>query len=205
VLAPERGVTGLAVGHDQVHDVPGRWDCRSCHGGRAEGVLGFSALQLSRDRDPLAPHAEPPRPGDVDLEELIERGRIVNFPPSLQRPRIVAATDRERAVLGYFHGNCGGCHQADGALSALTLRLDHSIADDRPNTTFLTAGVVVPGDPAASALLRRMSSRDQAMQMPPLGTRVADTQALALIDAWIREDLAVRVASDSPNHEEKSR
>ena len=41
--------------------IPSRTDCRACHEGAAVPVLGFSALQLSPDRDPLAPHAEPAR------------------------------------------------------------------------------------------------------------------------------------------------
>jgi hypothetical protein len=37
-----------------------------------------------------------------------------------------------------------------------------------------------------------MSSRRPSSQMPPLGTSVVDTEALALIRAWIAEDLAGR-------------
>lgn len=216
-LAPEHGVAAVDVGSGQLHDIPGRWDCRSCHGNRPEGVLGFGALQLSGDRDPLAPHTEPLRPGDVDLETLVERGAIVGLPEAAKRPRIGAGFARERAVLGYLHGNCGGCHQGSGALSAFTLRLDHSIVantDHAPNSTFLAAGVVVAGDPAASPLRQRLASRDPYLRMPPLGSRRVDAAALALIDAWIREDLPYRVASDSlqrkqpghsPNLEERSR
>lgn len=216
-LAPERGVEAVDVGHGQVHDIPGRWDCRSCHGNRPEGVLGFGALQLSSDRDPLAPHAEPLRPGDVDLDALLARGVIVGLPDAARRPRIDADSARERAVLGYLHGNCGGCHQSTGALSAFPLRLDHSIAkntDDAPDSTFFAAGVVVAGDPVASPLHQRLASRDPYLRMPPLGSREVDSAALALVDAWIREDLPHRVAIDSlqreqpgqsPNLEERSR
>jgi hypothetical protein len=49
---------------------------------------------------------------------------------------------------------------------------------------------IAGGDPDASLLLRRASSRDPAVQMPPLGTRLPDTEALGLLEAWIREDLA---------------
>src|SRR5690606_542158 len=61
VLAPEHGVR-LTRPDGVPYDVPGRTDCRLCHDGGAGPVLGFSALQLSPDRDPLAPHAESPRP-----------------------------------------------------------------------------------------------------------------------------------------------
>ena len=51
------------------------------------------------------------------------------------------------------------------------------------------ARIVVPGDAAASVLLRRMRSRDPRVQMPPLGTEHADEQALALLSRWIRQEL----------------
>ena len=38
--------------------IPAEADCRACHEGAPVPVLGFSALQLSPDRDPLAPHAD---------------------------------------------------------------------------------------------------------------------------------------------------
>jgi hypothetical protein len=211
-LAPERGVTAVPVGDGRVHDVPGRWDCRSCHGSRSEGVLGFSALQLSSDRDTLAVHAETPRTGDLDLDALIERGWIAGLPERARRPRIEAKTARERAVRGYFHGNCGSCHHDEGLLSVLALRLAHSIEADPFDP--IAARVVVPGDPDASMLSRRMHSRDATMQMPPLGSRVADVDALALVDAWIREELAAHEAShrsepmterSARNPEERSR
>ncbi len=44
---------------------PREADCRACHEGAAVPVLGFSALQLSSDRDPLAPHADART--DIDL------------------------------------------------------------------------------------------------------------------------------------------
>ena len=40
------------------YTIPSENDCRACHEGAPVAVLGFSALQLSPDRDPLAPHAE---------------------------------------------------------------------------------------------------------------------------------------------------
>jgi hypothetical protein len=49
---------------------------------------------------------------------------------------------------------------------------------------------VRPGHPDASMLVTRMASRNPAIQMPPLGTRLVDEEALALIRRWIAEDLA---------------
>jgi hypothetical protein len=45
--------------------------------------------------------------------------------------------------------------------------------------------IVVPGKPEASVLAHRMQSRDPRIQMPPLGTRLADAEGIALIRRWI--------------------
>ena len=68
-------------------------------------VLGFSALQLSSDRDPNAPHAGARGAGAADLRALVERGLVRNLPPSLVAtpPRIAAADPIARAALGYLH------------------------------------------------------------------------------------------------------
>jgi hypothetical protein len=48
---------------------------------------------------------------------------------------------------------------------------------------------VVAGNAEASLLVSRMRSRDPRVQMPPIGTRLPDEKALALIARWINEDL----------------
>jgi mono/diheme cytochrome c family protein len=143
-------------------------------------VLGFDALQLSTDRDPLAPHAETPAPGSVTLATLVESGRLVPARPELLRdpPRIPAADPRARAALGYLSSNCGTCHNAQGPLASLGLDLRHRSAAkseaDEPavRTTFGVASRyalpgaapgtsfrVVPGSPDAGTLVHRMQSR----------------------------------------------
>jgi hypothetical protein len=169
-------------------------------------VLGFTALQLSTDRDPLAPHAERPGPGALDLASLGERGLLVGQPRGTA-PRILARSARERAALGYLHANCAACHNAGGPLRDLGLSLHVSLAGGAASGTIPTAlgrpaRFRVPGAPGqaalrlaagaphASLLLRRAASREAALQMPPLGTKTPDGAALALLEAWIREDLA---------------
>ena len=44
------------------HAIPSTADCRACHESRRTEVLGFTALQLSTDRDPNAVHGEPLQP-----------------------------------------------------------------------------------------------------------------------------------------------
>ncbi|HSB24321.1 MAG TPA: hypothetical protein VLE94_14580, partial [Burkholderiaceae bacterium] len=133
VLAPPRGIVGLpvAAAPQGRYDIPSRADCTACHEGGATPVLGFGALQLSRDRDPLAPHARPPAPDDVDLDALLARSLLRNLPAELQRgaSRVHGGSAVERAALGYLHANCGHCHNRSGAGVPVRLTLAQSALD----------------------------------------------------------------------------
>jgi hypothetical protein len=191
-LAPSRG-TVLAVpsAPGGRYVVPGRGDCLACHGGAPSPVLGFAALQLA-----------------PELSALVERGWLRGLPHALLStpPRIAAASAIERAALGTLHGNCAHCHHAGPGRVPLRLTLQQRVADAEASAAEVLrsmvnapsryqpdpqadARIVVPSDTAASVLLRRMSSRDPRVQMPPLGTEHTDEQALALLTQWIRQDL----------------
>jgi hypothetical protein len=199
-LAPAGGATVKLDGNRR-YTVPGEADCRACHDGGAVPVLGFSALQLSPDRDPFAPHAEAAASNHVNLQTLVERGLIKHLPSTYLAtpPRIQAATPTARATLGYLHGNCGHCHNDAGSLASMELSLQQTgfSSSDTTLRTLINAssrfrmhGVdrrVAPGDAAASALAARMRSRNPYTQMPPLGTSVMDADAVALVERWIDE------------------
>ncbi len=213
LLAPEKGVPAACeTDGGKPFDIPARADCGACHAAGPNVVLGFSALQLSSDRDPLAPHSREPAEGAVDLEDLVERGLVRNLPEHLiaHPPRIETDSPIERAALGYLHGNCGMCHTSGGQLGALDLDLWTSLASPTDTHTGATdTGTrrttlgraskfrfandaeplrIAAGDPDASVLLRRMASRQPIAQMPPLGTHVPDRDALELIRTWIQHE-----------------
>jgi hypothetical protein len=215
VLAPERGIARSVEIRDGVrHAIPSRYDCRACHEGRPVPVLGFTVLQLSPDRDENAPHAEPARPGDVDLRWLVERGLVRGLPPRLLAvpPRVAARSATERAALGYLYGNCAMCHNASGPLASVGLSLDYAAGGGTSGSAALLTAVgrpshfrvpgeadglserVRPGEPDRSAVAVRMASRAAAAQMPPLGTQLVDEEAVRVIRRWIAEDLAPRGA-----------
>ena len=139
-LAPSEGVRNATPISDGVaHDIPGYYNCLACHGNRRNGVLGFNALQLSSDRDPLALHAAPARENLYELPRLIEEGIVQGLPASLQEtpPRIFGASATERAALGYLYGNCSHCHNRVGKLSGLELSFDVPLqAVVLPNTVY---------------------------------------------------------------------
>src|SRR5688572_9709513 len=99
-LAPAAGIASMQLPGGGRYTIPGEADCRACHAGGASPVLGFTVLQLSPDRDPLAPRAEPAQPGDIDLAKLVAAGRIRGLPQGLldAPPRISAPTPAGRAV-----------------------------------------------------------------------------------------------------------
>lgn len=204
VLAPERGMRAARTLADgSRYDVPSRLDCTACHEGQRTPVLGFDALQLSPDRDPLAPNRELPLPGSLDLAELVRRDLIENLPWSLVEapPRIAASTPVERAAQGYLLGNCAHCHNAEGPLAPLGLDLDQPISGEAragrlsgltAQSKFSAPGVerawrVVPGAPEQSVVALRMRSLSSAARMPPLGTWRVDTEGVSLIERWITE------------------
>jgi len=204
LLAPAAGVRAVvAIGPGVAHDLPSAGDCEACHAASRTPVLGFSALQLSPDRDPLAPHAEAQPDGALDLPGAVRSGMVRKLPRALLEtpPRVHASTPVARAALGYLHGNCGSCHDLRGELASVGLDLVQRFGPGAGGGPALTAigapsryrapGArdpmlrVAPGSPERSALLHRLSSRDPSAQMPPLGTHLVDGSAVQLVRAWI--------------------
>ena len=207
-LAPPEGVPGVAdVSNGKRHSIPSASDCAACHGTSRPGPLGFTALQLSPDRDPNAIHGEPLRSDMITLKTLLDERRLSGVTGDVDlAPRIATTNPRTRAVLGYLLANCGSCHNGRGEIAALgpTLKVDELLHDGDAVASSLVAHPTkwqVPGrdegsvliDPVAldqSALLVRMRSRSPSSQMPPLGTVVRDTEAVGHISEWISRDLA---------------
>jgi hypothetical protein len=209
VLVPEEGIRDhVEIASGKRHSIPSVADCHTCHEAGLTPVLGFNALQLSDDRDPMAPHAEALRPEMATLRSLVESRRLDPARRDLveQPPSIRGRTPLERAALGYLSTNCGTCHNASGPLARLGLVLAHE--PTRPHgepepaiatalgavSRFLLPGAVdgesrriAPGAPERSTVVYRMRSRRPSSQMPPLGTVQRDEEAVRLIERWIAE------------------
>ena len=157
------------------HDAPAADVCWRCHIGEAGHVLGYSALQLG------------------DVSEL----------PLSDPPPAGTTFAAPNAAVGYLHANCGHCHNPGGGAwsdSHMVLRLDVD-EHDAATTTLAQSTVgaeleqwvgrgftyrIVAGDPDASALMFRPSSRTKNVQMPPLATEHIDDAGLALLRSWIQ-------------------
>lgn len=208
VLVPIMGVTNVApTGCGSEHDIPSRYQCSSCHSRGGDIVLGFDAIQLSVDRDPNAPHQQLPTADMINLETLVMQGKLtVN--PVTTKFSIQSSTPEGRAMMGYLHGNCGGCHNPSGQARVTGLLMRHTVnaTKESDEPAFMTAVnqltkfFEVPGcevaknsyriegsNPDVSALFVRMAARGDSNQMPPVGTKVADQKAKDLLTSWIHK------------------
>ena len=188
--------------------VPSRNDCLACHEGPSVPVLGFSALQLSPDRDRLAPHAEPARHEYANLPGLVASGLLRNLPQRFieQPPRIAATSPTARAALGYLHGNCGHCHNDAGALTGLELVLAQQAENAAQSSERTMQSLLghssrfrpqgadsaqrVARDGGAHMLTLRMKTNNTLARMPPLGVQQVDADGVALIERWLNHELS---------------
>lgn len=190
---------GLKDANGTTHDIPSVGQCKQCHNGLPEKVLGFGAIQLSHTA----------QGSDVDIESISNLGWL--SVPAAQgfKPPGNAV---QQAALGYLHGNCGGCHseitpQPPGnpqLLRLMVAQTDYATSDAVTSTVGVTTVSgrpqitgkprIAPMDPTNSSILIRMKSRvppddpntAAGLQMPPLGTELADTDGgIKLITDWV--------------------
>jgi hypothetical protein len=160
-----------------VHEIPSRFDCRACHESNPTVVIGFDELRLASELDALA-----------------AREVFAHAPPA-EPEHIEHADARTRDVLGYLHGNCAHCHNgAPTSMSQLDLRHARALANTlgvETQGSGQAAGVrIVPGVPEESVLFLALygQSDDSELQpMPPIAVQRRDSDAIARIEAWIRE------------------
>lgn len=174
------------------HDIPSGPSCEKCHIGLKDRVLGFSALQLNHDL-----------PG-VTLASLMDEGLLTDaISLDIGMPGDDEVTQN---VVGYFHANCGNCHNDQPGLPIesvpapqLMLRVlvdDLTLEDTGLFQTAInqrsTASSDLPvdyrifgGDIDQSAVRFRMTLRMIEDQMPPIGTETQDEEGLAMIEEWI--------------------
>jgi hypothetical protein len=180
------------------HDVPTLDQCRQCHVGRDDFVLGWDPVLLGEGSQ------------GVDLESLAAAGRVM-LPPAGAATLRVPGDEVERAALGYLHANCGvSCHNPNGDAkdSGLFLRLDADSLASVGETPAIRTGLYkrpwenaklqtleppvdspfyafAPQRRDASLVLVRMLERGGEAQMPPIASRRVDEPGAELIGAFI--------------------
>lgn len=170
---------------------PSRSECLRCHTSAAGYALGPELGQLNRNE--TYPSTGRTAPQLATLEHIgVFAAPLPAMPTTIPAYDSAAPlADRARA---YLHSNCSSCHRP-ASTGRGNMDLRYGTAAAMTNTCNATpsqgdlgvmgARVVLPGDPARSLMSLRMHALD-ANRMPPLGTRVEDTQGTTLIDSWIR-------------------
>lgn len=174
------------------HDIPQRAQCRDCHRGSADVLLGVSAVQLAHGGDGLT------------LSELEAQGWLSDpMPADIERPDSL-----EWNALGYLHANCGNCHNPRGigfdrVDMDLWLRTGQLDLASQTQSYLTTVGVppeqtagddtarIEPGASGDSALITRMKLRDDEQAMPPIASEIIDDAGIGLVEEWI-DSLSIR-------------
>ena len=90
-----------------------------------------------------------------------------------------APIDFAHDVLPILKTHCAECHTDGTYKGAFSMDTRNMLLD---------AGVVEPGDPAASDLIDRVTSDETDYKMPPQGERLSEKE-VATLRQWIKEDL----------------
>lgn len=180
------------------HSVPSREQCKACHEGRKDLVLGWDFIMLAEGAS------------DLTARMLAEEGKLSGLDESLLDLEI-PGDEVETAALGYLHANCGiSCHNtttfAAANPSGLYLRLNVDEMTSAPDSAAATGinqdpspnadlgQLPEPGldyydfrplDPERSLVLARMNYRGSNSAMPPLGTHEVDEAGVEIVRAWI--------------------
>lgn len=183
---------GVPLANGTNHDIPKQEHCTTCHDPLKEHVLGFGALELN--------HSLP----GVTITTLTQGGWLSQpLPTNLDFPGPDART---RDALGYLHANCGNCHnptpgvymipeprmdlrvligqtldQTGASRTAVNVFLTKFNHPTAPSIIYRIAG----GDTVRSGVSFRMGELGAMDRMPPIATKVVDTQGLATVNAWI--------------------
>ncbi|HCS53146.1 MAG TPA: hypothetical protein DIW81_16385, partial [Planctomycetaceae bacterium] len=93
--------------------------------------------------------------------------------------------DFQKDILPIISNHCFTCHGPDSATRESGLRLDQrdaaTVAGDSG------ARAIVPGDISASEIIRRVTSQDPDVRMPPAdGPKALDQKQIELLKAWIK-------------------
>jgi hypothetical protein len=201
-LVPEAGMDEIipveanGISISQLWRYPGRGECLQCHTPIAGHALAFNTVQLNRER--LGSDW-----GGNQIAALSEAGYFqtalsgIHALPALA-PIEDETVSREYRVRSYLHANCISCHQPGGTArgswdASISIPTSEAGLIDGPILNSMDrrpgARIVRPGHPGDSLLLERIAGSSDR-HMPPLATHELNEQAIALLRAWIEEDLA---------------
>jgi mono/diheme cytochrome c family protein len=190
---------GAADAKGTAHDVPSQEACGKCHDMRTEKPLGFSAVQLAHD-------------GEGATLTTLQAAGLFNTP--ITADLTVPGDETQRALLGYFHANCGHCHRerapTNSRVSTLRLWLESDALASFEESDMYQALVnhatesgqgsiyesrVVGGDPDSSELMRRVSLRATSPEIIEMNGESGDVP-MPPLGTEVVDDAAVQAVRD---------
>ena len=172
---------------------PSRGECMSCHTQAAGYSLGLEVGQLNSDFVYEATNRISNQLATMDRIGLFSQP----LAPVATLPAYPSPTGQapvEARARSYLHANCAQCHRPGGPTRAtIDLRFDRTFLQTGLCNGAPLAGdvgqpgakLLVPGNPAQSVLTKRLGG-GPAIRMPPLASRVVDTNGTQLVEAWVR-------------------
>ena len=187
-------ITNAAGVTAQTWYYPSPADCLTCHTPVANYVLGVNTRQLNGDQTYPATGVTDnqlrtlnrlglfnPAPNEADITNFLKLSSLTNASASLE--------NRSRS---YLEANCVQCHQPGGSGITFDARYDTPLAQQNLtnypaafNLGYDNASIIKARDVWRSMIWQRMNSTNHLTQMPPLARNLVDTNALAVLTAWI--------------------
>jgi uncharacterized repeat protein (TIGR03806 family) len=186
--------TATGTGFIQHWYYPSPSDCLQCHTAPSGYVLGVNARQLNGNLT---------YSNGVTDNQLRTFNRVGLLYPSIdesQIPNIEALSSLTNATASfqqrarsYLDANCAQCHLPGGSGPTFDARFDTPLANQniintpavKGNLGYDNVNIVTPRDVWRSSLYDRMDVVNPSIQMPPLARNLIDTNAIAVMAAWI--------------------
>jgi uncharacterized repeat protein (TIGR03806 family) len=183
-------------GRKRLWSYPSRNDCLLCHTTQAGFVLGAKTRQLNGEfRYPESGVTDNQLRTWIHLGMFKQPLREVDIPRFDRLAAVAdAKTPLEHRVRSYLDANCAHCHRPGGARAAFDARYDTPLSKQNLLNGPLAASdlglrgakLINPSDPATSMIYLRMNRRRDVFNMPPLASHEVDSEALAVVEAWIK-------------------
>jgi hypothetical protein len=179
IAAPEGASVNISItSNSQDYKIPSVQQCSQCHQGTKDAVIGFSGVQLNKNKsiDSIS----------FDLayleDKLLTVGSVknTNFDFAV---RTGLQGDEDKFALGYIHGNCAHCHNPNIPGRPLFAHIGQVASIDQE--PFLMSGKIDRSNPAMSRFLVRMkTSISDGFAMPPLGITKSDDISISRLETW---------------------
>ena len=179
--------------------IPSQSECQKCHAN--DGAMIHPGTECGAAQSRLGAYGVGDSGVENELVHWSRLGLLEGAPSPDAAPRLPVfddpttgdVTSRARA---YLQANCSYCHNGNGEARTTGLVLldtetePYALGMCKPPIAAGKAGAneqydIVPGDPAASILVTRMTATQASIAMPELGRSLEHVEAVGVVSDWI--------------------